>query len=205
MDILAGNVGENFKWHASPDQPVKLYIDDFDNNDFLDPIIFYPLFDNYVPFANRATLNKQLPYLAKRFKSYKDFAKIKTIEDLIGKPEKDIKIKKELHELRSMLYLNTGKSFKGHPLPKVAQASTINDFSICDSGIYYIGNYKGFVTELGNSDANSGGKLSQFKDSLFITHKKLNLPNFLEYRRIVKLNNNQFLIISNNNRAYILE
>lgn len=204
LDILAGNVGENFKWHASPDQPVKLYIDDFDNNEFLDPIIFYPLFGNYVPFANRATLNKQLPYLAKRFKSYKEFAKIKTIEDLTGKPEKDIKTKKELHELRSMLYLNTGNAFDGHPLPKVAQESTINDFIISDLGVFYIGNYNGFVTELGNSDASSGGILSEYKDALFTNHKKINLPNFLAYKRIVKLDNNQYLILSNNNRAYLI-
>ena len=31
-DIIVGNVGENFKWTASKDQPIKLYISDFDNN-----------------------------------------------------------------------------------------------------------------------------------------------------------------------------
>ena len=44
LDILAGNAGSNFKWKPSTEKPVKLYLDDFDKNFQLDPIIFYDFF-----------------------------------------------------------------------------------------------------------------------------------------------------------------
>ena len=40
-DILLGNLGENTKFKASEAQPIYLYLDDFDENEQLDPIIFY--------------------------------------------------------------------------------------------------------------------------------------------------------------------
>ena len=70
IDFLAGNAGLNFKWKASQKRPVKMYLDDFDNNSQLDPIIFYDYNGNYVPFTSRDILNKQLPYLKKKFNSY---------------------------------------------------------------------------------------------------------------------------------------
>ena len=39
-DIIAGNAGLNFKFKASNERPVKIYIDDFDDNGQVDPIIF---------------------------------------------------------------------------------------------------------------------------------------------------------------------
>ncbi len=39
-DLLLGNVGQNFKWQPSKEKPVTLYLDDFDQNEQLDPLIF---------------------------------------------------------------------------------------------------------------------------------------------------------------------
>ncbi len=61
LDILAGNAGSNFKWKPSIEKPVKLYLDDFDKNLQLDPIIFYDFFGKYVPFSSKDNLDKQLP------------------------------------------------------------------------------------------------------------------------------------------------
>ncbi|MEO9892131.1 VCBS repeat-containing protein [Aurantibacter sp.] len=205
LDILAGNVGENFKWQATTEKPVKLYIDDFDENGQLDPIIFYPLFGNDVPFANRTTLNAQLPYLAKKYKNYNEFSKIKGIEDITDKAVKDINVKKELHELRSMVYLNSGDSLVGHPLPKSAQASTIQDFVVSGKSVAYVGNYKGFVTELGNNDGNAGGILANFDKNTYKKSTNLPLPIGLEAKHIINLSSATYLVISNNNRAYVLK
>ncbi|WP_041632774.1 VCBS repeat-containing protein [Maribacter sp. HTCC2170] len=200
-DIIAGNVGENFKWQASDSLPVKLYIHDFDENGQPDPIIFYPLFDQYVPFGNRDALNAQLPYLAKRFKTYEQYSKVKNIEDLTGVPKNKINISKEIHEVRSMIYMNSGESLKGHPLPKMAQSSTINDIVNSKNGVLYLGNYFGFVTEIGNNNGNPGGILSNFNGTSFNTNKELDLPKSFEFRKIIKINDDQFIAISNNNTA----
>ena len=49
LDIIAGNSGLNHKWHASENSPVVIYLDDFDENSSLDPIIFYNFFGDQVP------------------------------------------------------------------------------------------------------------------------------------------------------------
>ena len=50
LDIIAGNSGLNHKWKANEEFPVKVYLDDFDENSSLDPIIFYNFFDCFNNF-----------------------------------------------------------------------------------------------------------------------------------------------------------
>tara|TARA_R110002051_G_scaffold234092_1_gene295653 strand:+ start:11834 stop:15151 length:3318 start_codon:yes stop_codon:yes gene_type:complete len=208
LDIIAGNVGTNFKWKASSSHPVRLYLDDFDKNEQPDPIIFYDFFGHNVPFASKDKLVTQLPYLKKKFTNYALFSKIKNIEDLTGKAEKDIAIKKEIKELKSMMFLNEGDSFKAVPLPKEAQFSAIQHIMVdtinTKKAIYYIGNNLSYVTELGQSDGNAGGVLTAYKDGVFEKILPLKLPNKIAYKKIIKLNKDQFLVISNNDKAFII-
>jgi len=208
-DIIAGNTGLNFKWKASKEKPVKLFLDDFDDNGQPDPIIFYNFFGNNVPFASKDKLVSQLPSLKKKFLSYAEFAKINTIKDLTGKEEKDLLEVKKITELRSMLYLNAGKDIKAIPLPKKAQMSTIEDFYVekkgYNSDIYFVGNYQGFTTELGESNSNSGGILKFNPKEGLIYEGRLPIPLNLNARRIVKLSRNRFLVVANNDKSYTFE
>ncbi|WP_232622916.1 VCBS repeat-containing protein [Pareuzebyella sediminis] len=203
-DILAGNVGLNFKWKASEERPVKMYLDDFDDNEQPDPIIFYDFFGNYVPFASKDKLVGQLPFLKKKFLSYSDFSKINSIEELTGKKESQILEIKKLSELRSMVYWNKEATFEPIPLPRSAQMSTIEDFYLDDDTIVYIGNFLDFVNELGQNTGNSGGSLTLNKDMNLKETGRLNLPQGLNARRITKLNDHQFLVLSNNDKSYIV-
>jgi hypothetical protein len=208
-DIIAGNTGLNFKWKASKEKLVKLFLDDFDDNGQPDPIIFYNFFGNNVPFASKDKLMSQLPSLKKKFLSYAEFAKINTIQDLTGKAEKDLLEVKKITELRSMLYLNVGKDIKAIPFPKNAQMSTIEDFYVEKKGentdIYYVGNYQGFTTELGKSNSNSGGILKFNPKGELMFEGSLPIPLNLNARRIVKLSRNRFLVVSNNDKSYTFE
>ena len=67
LDIVAGNAGSNLMWDASPEKPVVLYLDDFDNNKQADPIIFYEYGKTTIPFASKDKLSSQLPSIKKRF------------------------------------------------------------------------------------------------------------------------------------------
>lgn len=209
LDLVAGNAGLNLKWKASETRPVKLFIDDYDGNDQSDPIIFYDFFGHPVPFASKDRLMRQLPMLQKKFLSYSDFSKIKNIEDLTGKKEKDILEIKQISELRSMIYMNTGNGFTASPLPKEAQMSSIEDFHL-DMGtnsptLFFVGNFLGYVNELGNNAVNPGGMLTNFKDMDHIGYKNLGLPKGSSARKIEKIGEHRYLIISNNGKAYTLE
>ena len=206
-DIIVGNAGLNFKWKASTEKPVKLYLDDFDKNDQLDPIIFYNFFGKNVPFASKDNLLGQLPSLKKNFLSYKDYSNFKDIEGLTGKPESAILEIKTINELRSMVFLNNGKELIGSPLPKSAQMSSIEDIYIGEEQgkpvLVFVGNYLDNVTELGPNDANSGGILSSFDKKEFRSFVPINIPKHLNARRIVRLDNGSYLVLANNDNAYI--
>lgn len=209
-DILAANAGLNFKWKASENRPVKLYLDDFDDNGQVDPLIFYDFFGTYVPFASKDKLVDQLPYLNKKFLSYEAFSKVKGIEDLTGKLENKILATKKISELRSMIYLDHNGKFEGVPLPKEAQMSCMQDVCVYMNegrpSVIFVGNYLGYVTELGDSDANAGGVLSSFDEKEgFLKYESLPLPHGLNTRKIVPLNDRQFLVISNNDEAYLIQ
>lgn len=202
-DIIAGNSGLNHKLKASIENPVKIYLDDFDENTSLDPIIFYNFFGEPVPFASRDKLVNSLPYLKKKFLKYNDFVKAKNIELLTEKDE--IFETKSIYEMRSMAFIqNEENIFTPSPLPSQLQLSSIEDFYIDGNKIYYVGNYTGNVSELGPSLSNSGGVLTGFDGYNYDSHKSLGLPINYEARHIDKINKNSLLIIGNNNRAYKL-
>ncbi len=206
-DILGGNAGLNIKFKASPERPLKLYIDDFDENTQPDPIIFYDFFGNYVPFASKDRLAEQLPSLKKRFLGYEEFSKISTITDLTGWQEKDILEVKAIYEMQSMAFFQSDSTFQGVSLPKEAQLSTIEDFHVdtdkdLNLRIVFVGNYLDYTTELGQSSSNSGGILTFTEDGTFNFVDYLPLPPSLNAREILKISENTFLVIANNDRSY---
>ncbi|MDG2371944.1 MAG: VCBS repeat-containing protein [Flavobacteriaceae bacterium] len=204
VDILAGNAGKNFKWQPTIESPVYLYIDDFDENEQSDPIIFYNLFGTYRPFNTKDNLGAQMPMIKKRFNKYKDFSKVKTIEKLTGKEEKNILEIKKITELRSMSFINKGDDFEPIPLPLESQWSSIQDFywDQKTKEIYYVGNSEEFVTELGSQNANPGG-IIDFNHQMI--HKEfLPLPIRLNLRKVIKLNPNSVILIANDDYMYIL-
>ena len=104
--------------------------------------------------------------------------------------------------MRSMLYIQDNENkFIPLPLPNELQISTIEDFYIDEDKIYYVGNFSGYVSELGPSLSNSGGVLIGFDGYDFVDHKSLVIPINYEGRHIDKINNNTLLIIGNNNKA----
>jgi hypothetical protein len=205
VDLLVGNAGENFKIKASAERPMKLYIDDFDDNGQPDPIIFYNFFGQYVPFASKDKIMGQLPELKKKFLSYTTFSKIKNITDLTEKKEADILEIRTIQELRSMVYMNLGENTIAKPLPKEAQMSSIADFEVLKNGtILYVGNYLDYTTELGQSTSNSGASLMVSIKGELSAGRALPLPPALNARGIVCLGNDRFLVVANDNRSYVI-
>lgn len=204
LDLVAGNTGLNFKWKASIEKPVKIYLDDFDKNEQLDQLIFYDYFGTYVPFSSRDKLVQQIPSLKKKFLTYKSFSTVNSISDLTDKNESDILETKYIYELGSMIYLNEGGRFKGQALPNQAQLSTVTDILVDNNNIIFTGNYYGYVTELGESSSNPGGIISLSEKGNIKNIKSLNLPKDFSGRKIIKLKDDNFLILSNNGKSYLV-
>lgn len=208
-DIIAGNMGLNTALTASVDKPVKLYLDDFDENGQVDAVIFYHYFGSFMPFATKDVLTSQMPFIKKRFESYASFAKVNSLELLTGKSEETILQTLEIDELRSMLYLSGKEGYKGVPLNSSAQRSSIEDIFVQQDDynkiIYFVGNSQNLSHQLGHQMSNSGGVLSSYNESTsaFDSYRDLPLSPSITPKHIVPINKGQFLIICNNGYQYI--
>ena len=73
-DLIVGNHGENSRFKASKEQPICLFVQDFDQNGALDPVMGFTATDGKVyPYNLRHNLIDQMKGLKKKFPDYNSF------------------------------------------------------------------------------------------------------------------------------------
>ena len=208
LDIIAGNAGKNIKWKASAEKPIQLYIMDADKNGQTEPLIFHHYFSKSMPFMSLDELAAQVPLVRKQFNNYSKFAAVTDISGIELVKEEEIVERKQIDELRSMVYLSEGGGYVGKALPNEAQWSPIQGMTMNEQGqLLFVGNYKEYLTELGQNVANSGGKFDAFDANRgnFKAYQALPLPQQLNTRGILSLGNDRYLISCNNDFQYLLK
>ena len=131
LDLIAGNLGLNSKLQASAQEPVRLYLRDFDNNDRLDPILTYYKQAKESIFVPKKDLTKQLPSLKKKFLDYKTYAQ-STPELVFGENEWKAAKMLEAQEFRSGVYINNNGQFDFEPFDNHTQMSMVRSIIILD-------------------------------------------------------------------------
>lgn len=207
LDIIAGNAGINLKWKASSEHPVKMYVGDFDDNDTPEPLIFYHFFNRYIPFATMNMLISQLPSLRKKFTSYNNFKHVSGIKDLFDDYNDKVVEIKEINELRSIIFLSGKEGYKKIPLGFNEQMSDIQDIVIHNDGVYYIGNGRDFVSEMGAPKANTGRVLRNFdlSSETFLISERLPLPVQSKPRKILSAGDGRLVIANNEGYIFIVK
>ncbi len=163
MDVLLGNHGLNSRFRASADEPIKLFVADFDENGSLDPVLSGYSEDGILrPFALRHDLIDQMKGLKKLFPDYESF-KGKSMQEIFGEATLAEAITLEVNELRSGVLLNDGDwKFRFQPFPMKAQlypvfAIATSDFDgDGDMDVLLGGNLYGTKPEVGRYDAGFG-------------------------------------------------
>ena len=74
MDYVAGNLGLNTRYEATPSQPVRVHARDFDNNGRLDAVLSHYLQGTSYPAHGRDEITRQITGMIRRFPSYQDYA-----------------------------------------------------------------------------------------------------------------------------------
>ncbi len=208
LDIIGANAGTNFKWKASKETPVQMYVLDMDGNGKTEPVIFSDYFGENKLYASLEKLSSQIPSIKKQFLKHSDFSKISALKDFDIADEKNIVEFKKLAELRSMLFLANGESFKAVALPFQAQLSTMQDVMINENGeLVFVGNHHEYLTELGKSMSNSGGVFSNFDTTIsnYTQYKSLHLEQGLNSRNLLQTERSNYLVVPNNNIPRIIE
>ena len=124
-DIIAGNLGLNYKIHASPKKPFRVYADDFDYNGSVDIMLAKLYKDTEVPVRGRTCTSQQMPHLANKIPTFEEFAN-SDIEGIIG-PDIELALHYEIIEFRSGIFYNNGdEAFSFKPFPHQAQEAPVN-------------------------------------------------------------------------------
>ncbi len=161
MDLVAGNLGLNSRLRADSSQPVRLYFNDFDGNGRREQLLTYYLAGKEIQFANKAELEKQVPFLKKKFLYAGDFAKA-TIKDMFGSDALNKSAISKADHFASTVYYQDGSVMKAADLPFEAQLSQLRAGSVVDANkdghpdLLLFGNFYDNNIEMGRYDADYG-------------------------------------------------
>jgi len=121
MDIIAGNEGENSFLKSG----MSLYLNDFDDNGSVEPIICEKLNGSFYPIHDLDVLFSQIPMLKKRFQSYKAFSKV-SIDQMFSADKIKNALKFTLDRTSSSIFINNKSGFEILNLPHEAQYSSVH-------------------------------------------------------------------------------
>ncbi len=216
LDLLVGNLGENYKYKASPEKPFHIYAGDYDHNNNID--IFLAKYDKnrQVPIRGKDCATEQMPNISKRFKTYAEFANA-DIFQVIDAPFNTTRTHLEAYTFGSLLFLNTDGKFTPVKLPTEAQLSTLNGIIPYDfdkdglTDIIGAGNNFDVEIETTRADASIGFLLKQNSQNASIhftptLNSGISLPfnvKDLKPIRLGKQNQFGFLVASNNDTLRI--
>ena len=132
IDFIVGNHGLNSVFKASPEAPITLFINDFDNNGTIEQILCRYNGTKSFPLILRHDLVSQIPYLNDRYPDYNSY-KDQTIEDIFSPGQLSGSVKREVVNLASSVLINHGDgTFRVNPLPPEAQYTPIYAIHIMD-------------------------------------------------------------------------
>jgi hypothetical protein len=207
MDIVAGNLGENYKFSASKEKPFEVYAKDFDGNGTNDIFLAKHLNDIVVPIRGRECTSQQCPMIAQKFPTYLSFAE----SDLKGILGEDIEnaLHYQVHLFSSVILINDNGKFTIKKLPLEAQLSTVNGIIINDfdwdgkKDILIAGNKFDIEVETTPADASPGVFLKGLGNGNFKSYKPLESGFFVPYNvkdiQPLKMKDGWAILVSSNN------
>jgi hypothetical protein len=162
VDFVIGNLGLNGRLQATPQEPLTMYVKDFDGDGAAEQIISIYNHGVSYPLALRAELINTLPFLAGRLPTFKDYA-TKTVKDIFTPQELSGALLKKTSTFATTLALNNGDgSFTLVPLPNEAQIAPVYGILAADvehdghTDLLLAGNFDGFKPGIGRMAASYG-------------------------------------------------
>ncbi|MEA5259778.1 VCBS repeat-containing protein [Arcicella aquatica] len=213
LDILAGNLGRNSRLKASVDEPIRMYVSDFDKNGTTDQVLSYYLGGTEVMFANKSETQKQFPFTKKKFLLAKDFAKA-SIADIVGQSELASAKVFEANYFDNAILVNDGKgNFSLQSLPAKAQYAPFYAAQIIDANgdklpdVLMLGNFYDCNIQMGRCDADYGTVLINKGNCKFEAEQLNGIQIKGQVKRIrsIKVGKEKvFLVVRNNEKMMVL-
>ncbi|HYV54938.1 MAG TPA: FG-GAP-like repeat-containing protein, partial [Chitinophagaceae bacterium] len=231
MDLILGNIGENFYLQPDEKRPVKLWINDYDQNNSIEKIMTYtvgarqPLhaYSNDsetvgagkdMPVFLKKDMEDQLPSIKKANLKNEEYSQ-KSIQELFPESLLSKSVVKRFNYSSSCIAINDGNgNFTVQRLPSMAQLSCINVIHCMDVNgdgrvdLVTGGNQFGFLPQFERLDASLGDVLVNTGKGEFVWQEasKTGLHLRGEERDIaeIKTKNDDCLLFLQNNEFPVL-
>jgi len=162
-DLVAGNLGLNYKYKANPNATFDVYASDFDKNGKQDIVLGY--YDDkgvQYPVRGRQCSAEQIPAINIKYKDYNTFAEA-SLADIYHEPDLEAGLHYQAQQFASVYIHNKkGVAFEVKPLPTEAQLSSVNSIVSKDINndthldLILAGNLFGSEVETPRNDASYG-------------------------------------------------
>jgi hypothetical protein len=164
-DLILGNIGENFYLQPDEKNPVKLWINDFNQNGNSDKVLTRTVNGKDVPVFLKHDMQDEVPSIKKQNLQHADYAK-KTIQQLFPAGIINTALVKTFNYCSSIVAINEGNGkFNIQKLPVSAQLSNVNAICVKDANkdgfadLIIGGNEDNFPPQFGKLDASYGDVL----------------------------------------------
>jgi enediyne biosynthesis protein E4 len=162
LDLVLGNIGENFYLLPDLSHPVKLWINDYDQNGSIEKLMTYTIDGKDMPVFLKRDMEEQLPLIKKSSLKNEVYAK-KTFQELFSQEAISKSVVKKFTWASSCIAINNGNgNFTIQKLPPMEQLSCINvvhSMDINNDGNMDLvagGNQFGFLPQFERLDASRG-------------------------------------------------
>jgi len=208
LDLVIGNHGENSRFRATKSKPITMYINDFDDNNSLEQVIFQYNGDSSYTMALRHDLVMQMPGLKKKYLKYNSY-KNQTVHDIFNFEKIKSSYINYVYNLKTSAFINNGAGFSNLELPVETQFSNVFAIEINDynndgyNDIILGGNLYNVKPEVGRYDANYGQILlgNNKLDYKVAPYKKSGLlfkGQVRDFSTFKNLKGDNYLIVLNN-------
>jgi hypothetical protein len=131
-ELVLGNIGENFYLRPDQDNPVKLWLNDFDKTGTLDHFLTRHVEGRDVPVFLKREITDQFPMLKKGNLLHAEYAK-KDVVGLFGEEMVKSSGLKKFNYCRTVIAWNEGGGkFRVEAMPVWVQLSSVNAVEIAD-------------------------------------------------------------------------
>jgi hypothetical protein len=153
MDYLAGNLGLNYRFKTSADEPFQIYSNDFDEDGDREILLAYYNDNTLYPRAEKEAMEREIPFLKERAPTFHEFG-LSTLSDLFGEHLLNESLQYRANTFETSFLVNNGlEGIDRIPLPNMAQISAV----------------KGIITNDFDEDGNRGFLIA---GNFFATHSR---------------------------------
>ncbi len=214
MDLVLGNIGENFYLRPDADHPVKLWLNDFDGNGSAEQFLTRGIGGRDMPVFLKREITDQFPGLKKENLKHSDYA-TKSIQDLFGREVIAGSKQEMFNYCSSVVAINEGGGrFRVQRLPYMVQLSSVNAVCATDvngdgrSDLVLGGNMFEFPPQFGRVDGSYGSVLLNDGRGDFKwvepSASGLSLRGAIKDIRQLNINNKKILVIAQNNEKPVI-